>query len=257
MLTILDFPPDATPEQIGERVLGCWQDSKVVHIRGPKPDGDFREFYWSFFGKVGSPLPIAEDATIRDRNSQRTGGYWFEVRYEPSSRDAYRHSAEAQPLHTDMSYIPIPNSVGFLGCVAMPEQGGATTFVDSVDVVEALRAEAPELLARLEAMEMPHARSGDRRVEKVVRWVDGQPLMNWNYYCVDPELGAEAQATREDFHLFLRNSPAIAAATVRVKLAPGDAVLWKDEHVLHGRDSFDADKPSERFLWKSGLLVAA
>jgi alpha-ketoglutarate-dependent taurine dioxygenase len=258
VLKTLDFDAGATPEQIGDEVLAVWPSAKVVHIRGPKPQGDFREFYWSFFNRVGEPLPIAEDAGIEDRNAQRTGGYWFEVRYEPGSVDAYRHSANAQPLHTDMSYIPIPNSVGFLGCVAMPEHGGATTFVDSIDIVEALRNENPDLLARLEQTVLPHARSGDRRVEKVIRYTeDGQPLLNWNYYCVDSTLGAEAQALREGFFEFLKTSPAIAARTRRVKLSPGDAVMWKDEHVLHGRDSFDADKPSERFLWKSGLLVAA
>ena len=257
MLKTLEFRPEATPDEIGEELLAVWPTAKVVHISGPRPDGDLREFYGQFFGKVGEPLPIAEDATVADRNAQRTGGYWFEVRYVPQSRDAYRHSAEAQPLHTDLSYIPIPDGVGFLGCVAMPEQGGATTFVDAKDVVDALRDSDPGLLARLEALDMPHARSGDRRVEKVIRWVDGEPRVNWNYYCVDPEAGPEAQETREAFHRFLKSDPAIAAATRRVKLSPGGAVLWKDEHVLHGRDSFDADKPGERFLWKSGLLVSA
>ena len=257
MITTLDFAPGASPEEIGEKVLAAWPRSKVVHIRGPKPEVDLREFYWSFFGKIGEPLPIAEDVSQGDRESQRTGGYWFEVRYEPSSRDAYRHSAEAQPLHTDMSYIPIPNSVGFLGCVAMPDTGGATTFIDSVDVVAALEAEAPDLLRRLEEMDMPHARSGDRREERVVRWVGEKPLLNWNYYCVDPSVDSRAHDMRDRFFEFLRRSRLIADRTARVKMAPGDAVLWKDEEVLHGRDSFNANVPSERYLWKSALLIDA
>ncbi|MEA3053658.1 MAG: gamma-butyrobetaine dioxygenase [Sphingomonadales bacterium] len=257
MLTTLDFEPGETPEKIAAVVRECWPSSKVVHIRGPRPEGDMREYYWRFFKEVGEPLPVAEDVKAGSRDSQRTGGYWFEVRYDPAEPDAYRHSANAQPLHTDMSYIPIPNSVGFLGCVAMADTGGATTFIDSSDLVDALRAEAPDLLARLERTILPHARSGDRRVETVIRYDAGKPLLNWNYYCVDPQVDPESARLREEFFDFLKTSPGVAAHIRRVKLSPGDAVLWKDEHVLHGRDSFDADRPSVRFLWKSALLVDA
>jgi alpha-ketoglutarate-dependent taurine dioxygenase len=259
LLKTLDFDPGASVESIAQSVRSVWAEAKVVHIRGPEPSTDLRDYYWAFFNQIGEPLPIAEDIAAGGREAQRTGGYWFEVRYVPGAEDAYRHSANAQPLHTDMSYIPIPSAVGFLCCVAMTGQGGATTFVDSADVIEALKSEAPELLAGLENTVLPHARSGDRRSEKVVRYreTDGQPLLNWNYYCVDPELNAASQELREAFHKFLASSPTIQARTQRVKLAPGEAVMWKDELVLHGRDSFDASKPSERFLWKSGLLVAA
>lgn len=257
VLAALDFEADATPERVAAGVREAWPSAKVVHIRGPRPDGDIRDFYWTFFNCIGEPLPVAEDVKAGGRESQRTGGYWFEVRYDPSEPDAYRHSANAQPLHTDMSYIPVADSVGFLGCVAMPDSGGATTFIDAADLVEVLRAEAPDLLRRLETTALPHARSGDRRVETVIRYIGGEPHLNWNYYCVDPAVEETAARLREDFFQFLRTSPGVAARTRRVKLSPGEAVLWKDELVLHGRDSFDADKPSVRFLWKTALLVDA
>ena len=257
MLTTLQFSKDAAPDLIADEFLRVWPTSKVVHIRGVAPATDLRDFYARLFDKIGSPLPYAEDATLGDRESQRTGGTWMEVRYDPAIPDAYRHSSNPQPLHTDLSYIPVRGATGFLGCVAMPAEGGATTFIDANDLVAALRDEAPDLLAALESTEMPHARSGDRRVEKVIRYEDGQPLLNWNYYCVSPEVGDGEQRTRQAFFEFLSASPAVAARLQRVKLSPGEAVLWKDEAVLHGRDGFDADKPSERFLWKSGLKIAA
>jgi hypothetical protein len=61
----------------------------------------------------------------------------------------------------------------------------------------------------------------------------------------------------EDFFRFLQNSPGVAAKLQRVKLSPGDAVMWKDDFVLHGRDSFDPERTSERFLWKTTLLIDA
>ena len=38
---------------------------------------------------------------------------------------------------------------------------------------------------------------------------------------------------------------------LKIKLNPGEAVIWKDDQVLHGRHSFSAKKDSERFLWKA------
>jgi alpha-ketoglutarate-dependent taurine dioxygenase len=257
MLVTLTFQPEESPENVAAAFLDAWPSAKVVHIKGPRPGGDVREFYTRFFELVGYPLGLAEDATIGDRNAQRTGEVWFEVRYDPAVPDAYRHSANAQPLHTDGSYIPNFPNAGFLACQSMPDEGGATTFVDSESIVAALRSEAPELLKRLETLPIPHSRSGDRRVEPAIRWYRGEPLVNWNYYCVDASAGAEVLALREAFSEFLRSSPDVQADIERVKLAPGEAVLWKDDRVLHGRDSFDAKKKSDRFLWKAALQVTA
>lgn len=267
MLTTLEFSPDTPPETVAEKVLEAHPTSKVIHIRGVKPDGDLRDFYWRMFERVGKPMALAEDATLGARDQQRTGSYWMEVRYDPAVPDAYRHSANAQPLHTDGSYTS-PESVGlersdravgygFLGCVAMPANGGATTFIDAEDLVAVMEEEAPELLARLEATDMPHARSGDRKVARTIDLSGELPMVNWNYYCVDPEAGDEVQALREDYHRFLQTSPGVARHITPVKMQPGDAVIWKDDYVLHGRESFDPEGTSARFLWKTSFLVDA
>lgn len=257
MLATIDLPRNATAQDCAEAVLGAWPDHRVFHLRGLEPQEDLRDFYGRFFEAVGHPEPLAEDATLGDRENQRTGGVWMEVRYDPTIPDAYRHSANAQPLHTDGSYIPTFPNAGFLACKSMSGVGGATVFVDGPDVVAALRERAPELLRRLEATPVPHARSGDRRVAPVIRYEDGEPVVNWNYYCVDHKADAEVMALREELFCFLANDPLIQAKMQRVKLSPGEAVLWKDDRVLHGRDSFDPKEPSERFLWKAQVEVEA
>lgn len=267
MLTTLEFAPDAMPEIIADKVLEAHPTSKVIHIRGPKPEADIRDFYWRMFERVGKPMAMAEDATVSDRDQQRTGDYWMEVRYDPAVPNAYRHSANAQPLHTDGSYTT-PESVkiersdkavgyGFLGCVAMPATGGATTFIDAEDVIAVMRVEAPDLLVALESTDMPHTRSGDRKVAKAIDTTGVEPLVNWNYYCVDPQAGERVQELRERYFAFLQTSPGIERHTERVKLLPGDAVIWKDDYVLHGRDGFDPEGTSARFLWKTSLLIDA
>ena len=102
----------------------------------------------------------------------------MEVRYDPKHPDAYRHSANAQPLHTDGSYIPeFPNAT-LMACVANSGTGGETTFIDGEDVVTALKAEAPELLVQLQGRMLPHARSGDRRDARVIDPDGDQPPVN-------------------------------------------------------------------------------
>lgn len=265
MLTTLRFPPDVAPAVVADRIKSVWKTCKVIHISGPKPQGDLRDYYWKVLTGFGYPVPMAEDVSLGDRNRQRTGSYWTAVRYEPGIEDAYRHSPNAQPLHTDGSYCSgtgldhdlAPGAVpfGFLGCVSMSDDGGATTFVDGVDVIEALREEDPELLARVESVEVPHARSGDRRVHTIIRYEDGVPKTNWNYYCVDQEASDEVKRLREDFFRFVNNSPAIKRAIQSVKLGEGDAVIWRDEETLHGREAFNPKAPAERFLWKTAMMV--
>lgn len=268
MPTTLEFKPDATPEQIAGEVRDAWSSSNVIHIVGPRPQGDIREFYWPVLSTLGQPLALAEDATLGDRGQQRSGSYWSEVRFDPDMPQGYRHTANAQPLHTDGAYTspgsvksevgPNPLGTGFLACVAMPAGGGATTFIDAEELMAALAEEAPELLERLRNTVVPHARSGDRKVAKVIDSNgDGAARLNWNYYCVDTQAGEEVRQLAEDFFQFLRTSAAVDARTARVKLDPGSAVLWKDDYVLHGRDAFDPEGKSARFLWKTSLLIAA
>jgi alpha-ketoglutarate-dependent taurine dioxygenase len=255
MLTTLTLLADATPEDCASAVRDAWPHSRVVHLSGLTPQEDLRDFYGRMFELVGYAAPLAEDATVGDREVQRTGEVWTQVRYDPSIPDAYRHSANPQPLHTDGSYIPDFPNAGFLACKAMPMNGGATTFIDGRDVVAALESEAPDLLQRVLTTVIPHARSGDRRVEPLIRFEGDEPIMNWNYYCVDMSAEPEALALREEIFAFLDNSPAIQAHTQRVKLKPGEAVLWKDDRLLHGRDGFDPEIVSDRFLWKAQVQV--
>lgn len=257
MLKTIDFSGNATTTACADAVLAAWPHNRVIHLSGLRPDEDLREFYGRMFELVGRAEPLAEDATVADRERQRSGEIWFEVRYDPSIPDAYRHTANPQPLHTDGSYIPTFPNAGILVCQAMPKTGGATTFVDGRDVVDALTTEAPDLFEAVQTTKISHARSGDRRVEPFLRFEKGEPVLNWNYYCVDPDQDIKVATLREELFKFLNESPIIQARTQRVKLSPGEAVMWKDDRILHGRDGFDPEIVADRFLWKAALQIDA
>jgi alpha-ketoglutarate-dependent taurine dioxygenase len=236
-------------------ILDAWRDSLVVAIKAGGPVGEVRATYDALLPQIGTPHFLAEDVRAGDRGVQRTGELWFEVRYDPAFPDAYRHSLNAQPLHTDGSYIPTFPNATLMCCVANADEGGETIFIKAEDLVAALRAEQPTLLELLETVPMPHSRSGDHRVHPVIRHEQGELRLNWNYYCVATDCPQAVLDLRERFFAFLRDSPGVARALTAVKLMPGDGVVWKDERVLHGRNAFRANAVSERFLWKCAVNV--
>ena len=86
-----------------EKLKEAWSDpaNKVFVLKADQPIENVQKFYEGVFEFLGTPCPIAEDVNLGSRDSQRSGKIWFEVRYDPRHPDAYRHSANAQPLHTD------------------------------------------------------------------------------------------------------------------------------------------------------------
>ncbi|MBX3154680.1 MAG: TauD/TfdA family dioxygenase [Deltaproteobacteria bacterium] len=237
------------------RILDAWRDALVVHITPTREIAEVRDTYDRLLPALGTPHFLAEDVRSGDRDVQRTGELWFEVRYDPTFPDAYRHSKNPQPLHTDGSYIPSFPNATLMCCVAAAAEGGETVFISAEELVAALADEQPDLLAKLEATTMPHARSGDCRELPVIRREGGAIYLNWNYYCVVQSCPPEVRDLRERFFAFLRDSPRVRRALTEVKLRPGEAVVWRDERCLHGRNAFSPQAVSERFLWKCAINV--
>ena len=255
MLTHVTLDP-ARLDDAAVAIRRAWREALVVVIRPSAPLADVRATYDALVPRIGTPHHLAEDVRAGDRSVQRTGELWMEVRYDPAFPDAYRHSPNAQPLHTDGSYIPTFPNATLMCCIANADRGGETVFITAEALAEALRREQPDLLEALETITVPHARSGDRRELPVIRrGAQGELRLNWNYYCVAADCGAEAAALRERLFEYLHASEAVRAALVPVKLAPGDAVAWHDERVLHGRNAFVATEVAERFLWKCAVDI--
>lgn len=240
------------------QLRAAWEQSanKVFLIRGgPADEPSMRSLYERHLADIGTAHYLAEDVTLGDRESQRSGGLWTDVRYDPNHPDAYRHSPNAQPLHTDGSYVAsYPNATMML-CFAAAGEGGETIFIAADDLVDALATEAPDLLDALDDHDLAHARSGDRRVEPVIDRSGAPTLVNWNYYCVADDVDERDAALRERYFDFLANSSAIRDRLLEIRMQPGDAVLWKDREVLHGRNAFSGHETSIRHLTKCAIDV--
>lgn len=244
-------------QDISNEIKSSWEDPKmkVYVLKADKSPNDIKAFYEQAFQYLGTPVALAEDVNLGGRENQRSGEIWMEVRYDPKYQDAYRHSANAQPLHTDGSYIHDFPSSTILACVVNAGEGGETTFIDSVDVYNILKEEQPVLFEKIINKNIPHARSGDYRDDAVIKVEENDVFVNWNYYCVDKSIDSALIEIADEFQNFLLTSQQIKDKTIGVKLQPGDAVYWKDNYVLHGRNSFVANKESERFIWKCAIDI--
>lgn len=240
-----------------EKLKEAWSDpaNKVFVLKADQPIENVQKFYEGIFEFLGAPCPIAEDVNLGSRDTQRSGKIWFEVRYDPKHPDAYRHSANAQPLHTDGSYIPDFPTSTLLACVANAGEGGETTFIDSKMLLSIMQREKSNLLDFLLNNKVKHTRSGDTRFDEIIRIEGDDVFVNYNYYCVDKTNNKEIIDAIEEFQDYLLKSPTIKEATIDVKLTPGDSVFWRDNYCLHGRNSFVANQESERFIWKCAIDI--
>ena len=233
-----------------------WQNpkKKVFNFKSKILMDDVKTFYFNFLNGFGNFHKLAEDARIKDRNKQKTYDIWMEVRYDPKIKNAYRHSSNAQPLHTDGSYIPSYPSSTLMCCEQNTSQKGETTFIDAKKIAEILKKNNLNLFNKINNRILPHERSGEKRISPILKKISQEVWeVNWNYYCVSLKIDDEEKKIKEEFHEFLKNDLDIRKNIIELKMNRGDALIWKDQEVLHGRNSFIAEKDSARFIWKCAV----
>ena len=241
------------PKLAAKEVKKALREYKVIKIIPEWYLGDLRGFYDVFTDCIGKSINIGEDFT---KEGVQTHEKWLEIRYDHDIPDmsAYRHSKNAQPLHTDESYIANPADIMLFYSVNKAIKGGGTTFIDGSVLLKYMEENNAELLERLKLTDVRYRKAGEERTEKIIDIKeDGLIHFNYNYYCVDKDETEENKALNKEFFDFLQNYIANSHMIEQVILNPGEAVLWWDELVLHGRTSYEVIKTNDRFIWKTGL----
>jgi alpha-ketoglutarate-dependent taurine dioxygenase len=258
-ISTLSIVPGQSVAEVAAALRATLGSAKVVHLQGlaaSQPAADWPAFYDALTEATGQCLHLDENFAL---GSVRTGQKWIEVRYDAAIPDdaAYRFSKNAQPLHTDESYLSEPADVMFMHCLVQAPAGGETTFVDADVLWQQLQEQAPTLAARLLNRPLCFAKAGDSRTLPILAQTPAGLRLNWNYHCVDPAETAENHALAQEFREFLLAHVTGTAAEVAIQLAPGEAVAWWDDQVLHGRRAFQAVATNDRFLLKSGFRLTA
>lgn len=248
---VVDFREGASRQEFAAELRAALLASKLVVTTGVNPESAPREFWDEVSETLGDCVLLAEDA----KTGQKLGQKWMEIRYDPRIPNAYRHSSEAQPLHTDGSYLSRAPEIVFFYCLAQAQAGGETTFIDDAELLGVLNEERPSLLEDLRSTPVRFSKADDEKTRPIISEDDRGTVLTWNYFCVDPSERAAVRAMADELHSFLQERVVARGLTVPVRLRPGDAVFFHDERLLHGRNAFDAAHMNDRFLWKTGFWL--
>lgn len=185
-------------------------------------------------------------------------GAFFEVVSSPDSTDlAYRPVALGP--HTDNPYRnPVPG-IQLLHCLQNQTSGGESTLVDSLAVAERLRGEDPQGFALLATVPVRFEyRDADTVLVSVQPMIelDGRGAMVGVYY--SPRLDDIPLMSERDtraYHRARRRMGELLADPryeLRLRLGPGELMMFDNNRVLHGRSAFD---PSEGHRQLQGCYI--
>lgn len=242
---------------LAKSIIKKWKidNNKVFHLISDAKEDYVRDYYEKIGNIIGKYHMLAEDVTLGDRSNQKANKIWMDVRYDSKVDNAYRHSSNPQPLHTDGSYNPnFPNAT-IMCCVSNSASGGETIFLELEKLVQILEQDDPALLNFLFSEEVLHERSGYKNKKKILNLNNKKLKINFNYYCVSEKNSENSLINIKKFFNFLNTSKKIKKNIISVKLNEGEALLWKDSEILHGRNSFLPEKDSDRFLWKAAIQI--
>lgn len=227
---------------------------EVVRMTPDTTPTDLRRYYNQFVEALGTPIDIAEDYAT---GGLPTGKRWSEIRYDVDIPDlvAFRYSRNAQPFHTDESYVSSPAGIMLFYCVNAAPAGGETNYVSGRVLVDQLGRHRPELLDRLRSTKVRYAKASDYKDRPIIEIdAEGRVDLNYNFYCADPDQDAAALELNQQFFDYLLDDLP-AELVFAVGLRPGESVAWRDDCVLHGRNAFTANKTNDRLIWKTGVVL--
>ena len=185
-------------------------------------------------------------------------GSFFEVYSRPDSTDlAYRPVALGP--HTDNPYRnPVPG-IQLLHCLQNETSGGLSTLVDSLAVAQQLQQEDPHGFALLASVPVRYEyRDADNWLVSVQPMIEltGQGAMMGVFY--SPRLDDIALMSEDDtrvYHSARKRFGMLLADPrfeLRLRLEPGQLMMFDNNRVLHGRTSFD---PSEGHRQLQGCYI--
>ncbi len=171
------------------------------------------------------------------------GGFW-DFQADLSKADTAYTNIELLP-HTDGTYSHDAPGLQLLHCLAFDGTGGLSTMVDGFRIASELRTAAPELYAVLSTVQVPGQYIGDgshlMASRPVFRHDHSGELVQVSFNNADRAPFLLPPAEMEQFYEALRAFEALAndhRLQWRRVNPPGEAMLFDNWRVLHGRTSY-------------------
>src|SRR5204862_7915078 len=113
------------------------------------------------------------------------------------------------------------------------------------------------LLGELRRREVFFFKAGRGKRDRVVSSDERGALLTWLRTCVHPDEPAEVRDMVDRFSAFVAAHVEMSRYVVAIALEHGEAIVWHDRRLLHGRTAFEAREDGDRLLWKSGIFLSA
>ena len=174
------------------------------------------------------------------------GGFW---EFQPdAARDDTAYTNIELPAHTDGTYSHDAPGAQILHCLGHDGDGGESTMVDGFAAADELRRAAPDHHATLARIAVPGRYVGDGAhlvAERPILRYDGDRLVQVSYNSTDraPFLLPPDDADR--FYAAVAAFEALLADPARTwerRLRPGEAMIFDNWRVLHGRRAFTGNR---------------
>jgi alpha-ketoglutarate-dependent taurine dioxygenase len=182
--------------------------------------------------------------TLVGQVAETNYGLVFDVRSVPQPANL-AYSDLGLGLHTDNPYRePVPGFQALHALSTSPD-GGDSLFADGCALAEHLRATAPEAFARLASIAVPfHYRAANAELYAERPLIQLDPsgavtAVHYNNRSIAPL--ALPAAELSGFYAAYRRFAALLREPrfqLRMKLAPGDLVVFDNQRTLHGRTAF-------------------
>ena len=208
---------------------------------------------------IGRNVPI----DLEKDTYNPTQRFWANVKYDyDSDEKQFWRSSNHQDLHTDNTFAndKLYANLTELVCIKPVEYSGHTTIISNEKIINLIKfidsKTNKNLFEKLLNKELYFSCSEKEQVKKKVltyNYEKDKYIFNFNYYpAIRAKNTIEDKLLIEDFHQFLEEKIMNSNGLMdEIILNRGDAIIFNDELVLHGRRSFIGT----RFYKKTGINI--
>ena len=208
-------------------------------------DDEIINLYENLNKNIGEMIPI----DLNDNTYLPTMKYWSNVKYEYGSDEKqFWRSSNHQNLHTDNSFATKEYYANLteLVCLKAVEYSGNTTIISNEKLIDLIKFvdknNNTNIFENIYNKNINFSIDNTRQINKPILSYNTEKnryIFNFNYYPA-----TRANNNKKDvelinlLHLFLEEKIMHSNLMNEVKLNRGDAIIFNDELVLHGRKSF-------------------
>jgi len=238
-----------TLENIGENIKKYFnKNGTFVIIRNYNYSNDNQETILGMYDIINKNVGDYLCIDLEENTYKPTEKNWTDVKYYIGSDEKqFWRSSKHQNLHTDNSFATKEYYANLteLVCLKPCEFSGHTTIISNDKLVNLIKYNDNltnnNIFNRIFNKEIYFSIDDNYQIKKkILTEIDSKYIFNFNYYpAIRAKNSVEDIKLIEELHSFFEEKIMYSSDLMHdVKLNYGDAVIFNDELVMHGRRSF-------------------